>query len=534
MEPNPAYLALILICNTHLFLIKYAIMNKRIYAYIKENINEDEVFTSSVLPDDPNPSIPHPFGSEDSFFYTTEIPSDMKGASSVLKLLREYLAAPSVEKRVLLYRNLQRTVTVSICDPIVDAFTADDITDQTLELARQLFYNSTHREPVKFAYLLFGLYGMKSIYDNNKELWQDLLTVARCEEFTFHFLYACRITSFLPQKEIWQIIASTKGWGKVFAISEAICDDEAKALWLIKNAYDLNVEYHPLSLKVINSARLDEILKGEQLDHDAIKGAMAICNSYLVLLDRYPVNVIEESFNIGNFSTYELLHNLLRQAKAFADNPADVLDVVGLRIGLEALLQDDATYTLGQNNTHLLIAECESFIFSRDWTEEVKAKLIVDGQVDYDIADFAYELEIDIWDELFNFWCHNPNETKLFAYLLSYEGQDRSDLVMHSICANLRMFQESSDALLVPLNYLKNHTGEGESIIISGLTGMYDWPRGVATATLEAWDRSDITPAIREALMKALALSNNPVVTARIEALLKGEEFTMPGAEDMS
>ncbi|MCQ2359625.1 MAG: hypothetical protein MJ055_06140, partial [Phascolarctobacterium sp.] len=276
------------------------------------------------------------------------------------------------------------------------------------------------------------------------------------------------------------------------------------------------------------------ILKGEQLDHDAIKGAMAICNSYLVLLDRYPVNVIEENFNIGNFSTYELLHNLLRQAKAFADNPADVLDVVGLRIGLEALLQDDATYTLGQNNTHLLIAECESFIFSRDWTEEVKAKLIVDGQVDYDIADFAYELEIDIWDELFNFWCHNPNETKLFAYLLSYEGQDRSDLVMHSICANLRMFQESSDALLVPLNYLKNHTGEGESIIISGLTGMYDWPRGVATATLEAWDRSDITPAIREALMKALALSNNPVVTARIEALLKGEEFTMPGAEDMS
>jgi len=509
-------------------------MNKRLFSYIKENINEDEVFTSNVLPDDPNPSIPHPFGSEDSFFYTTEIPSDMKGASNILRLLRDYLASPSVEKRVNLYRNLQRSVTVSICDPIVDAFTADDITERTLELARQLFYNSTHREPVKFAYLLFGLYGMRDIYEHNKELWNDLLTVARCEEFTFHFLYACRITSFLPQKEIWQLIASTKGWGKVFAISEAICENEEKALWLVKNAYDLNVEYHPLSLKVINIAHLDEIVKCEQLDRDAYKGAMAIVNSYLILLDRYPVNTIEENFNIGTFSTYELLNNLLRHAQAFADNPADVLDVVGLRIGLETLLQDDATYALGQNNTHLLIAECERLIFSRDWTDEVKSRLIVDGKVDYDIADFAYELEIDVWDELFSFWCHNPNETKLFAYLLSYEGQDRSELVMHSICANIRMFQESSDALLVPLNYLRNHPGEGESIIISGLTGMYDWPRGVATTTLEAWDKDEITPAIREALFQALSLSSNPVVTARIEALLKGEDFVMPGTEDMS
>lgn len=509
-------------------------MNKRLFAYIQENINEDDVFTSTMLPDDPNPSIPHPFGSEDSFFYTTEIPSDIKGASNIMKMLRDYIAAPSVEKRVNLYRTLQRTVTVSICDPIVDAFTADDVNERTLELARQLFYNATHREPLKFAYLLFGLYGMKEIYENNKELWNDLVTAARCEEFTFHFLYACRITSFLPQKEIWQLIASTKGWGKVFAISEAVCEDEAKALWLVKNAYDLNVEYHPLSLKVINIVRLDEILKGEQLDRDAIKGAMAIANSYLILLDRYPANLIEENFNIGNFSTYELLNNLLKQAQIYADNPADVLDIVGLRIGLENLLVDDAIYALGQNNTHQLIAECERLIFSRDWTTEVKTKLIVDGKVDYDIADFAYELEIDVWDELFNFWCHNPQETKLFAYLLSYEGQDRSELVMHSICSNIRLFQESSEALLVPLNYLKNHPGEGENIIISSLTGMYDWPRGVATTTLEAWDKDDITPAIREALFKALAMSNNPVVTARIEALLKGEEFTIPGAEDMS
>ncbi|MDO4177827.1 MAG: hypothetical protein Q4D21_01425 [Phascolarctobacterium sp.] len=502
-------------------------MNKRIFAYIKENMNEDDVFTSSVLPDDPHPSIPHPFGSEDSFFYTTEIPSDTKAASMLLKILRDYLKSPSLEKRVNLYRNLQRAVVVSICDPIVDAFTVDDITDNTLELARQLFYNSSHREPLKFAYLLFGLYGMEEIYEHNKDLWNDLFTAAHCEEFTFHFLYACRITNFLPQKEIWQLIASTKGWGKVFAISEAVCDDEAKALWLVKNAYDLDIEYHPLSLKVINTVRLDKILQGPQLDHDTYRGAMAIVNSYLILMDRYPVNLLEENFNMGNFSSGELLKNLLKQAQGYCDDPEDVLDIIGLRIGLENLLYDDAAYAFGQNTLHLLIAECERLIFSRDWTDEVKSRIIVDGKVNYNLADFAYELEIDIWDELFNYWCHHPRETKLFAYLLSYEGQDRSELVMHSICANIRLFQESSDALLVPLNYLRNHPGEGESIIITSLTGMYDWPRGVATATLEAWDRNEITPAIREALMQGLALSNNPVVSARIEALLKGEDFSI-------
>ena len=509
-------------------------MKKRIFTFIKENLNEDEVFTQSVLLDDPNPSIPHPFGSEDSFFYTTEIPSDLKSASTILKLYRDFLAGPTIEKRVTLYKNLQRCVVVSICDPIVDAFTDEDVTQTTFDLAKQIFYNATHREPLKFAFLLFGLYGMKKIRDEARDLWNDLIICACCEEFTFYFLYACRITNFMPQKEIWRLIAATRGWGKVFAVNEAYCEDRAKALWLIKNAYDLDVEYHPMSLSVINSTHLDEILKGEQIDHDTYKGAMAICNSFLIFLDRYPVEVVEQNFNIGNFSTYQLLKNLLKQAEAYANNPEDVLDIVGLRLGLEAMLQNETNYAIGNNNTHLLVAECERLIFSKDWTEDVHAKLLENGRVNYAVADFAFELEIDIWDELFNFWCHHPHETKLFAYLLSYEGQDKSDLVLHSICSNIKLFQNSKDALLVPLNYLRYHSGEGESIIISGLTGMHDWPRGVATTTLEAWDHEDITPAIREALFKGLAMSNNQVVTARIEALLKGEEFNMQDTGEMN
>lgn len=509
-------------------------MNKRIFAYIKENINEDEVFSSTVLPDDPSPSIPHPFGSEDSFFYTTKIPSDIKGASKILKLLQDYLSAPSVQKRVNLYRHLQKSAIVSICDPFVDAFTDDNISEKLLDLARQFFYNATHREPLKFAYLLFGLYGMEKIYEHNKELWKDLVTVAHCEEFTFHFLYACRITAFIPQKEIWQLIASTKGWGKVFAISEAVCEDDAKALWLVKNAYDLNVEYYPLSIKLIEITHLHDIVKCEQLDHAAYKGGMAIVNSYLICLDRYPLDMIEENFNLGTFSAYELLRNMLRHAKAYADNPSNLLDVIGIKLGLETLLEDGAAYTLSQNNVHLLIAECESLIFSHDWTDKIKEELIENDQVNYDLADFAYELEIDVWDELFNFWCHNPKETKLFPYLLSYDGSERSELVIHSICANISIFLESSEALLAPLDYLRNHPGDGESIIISCLTGMYDWPRGVAATTLEAWGKERISPALREALFKALALSNNPVISARIEALLKGEDFNISEIEDMS
>lgn len=61
-----------------------------------------------------------------------------------------------------------------------------------------------------------------------------MLRIAHCEEFTFAFLYSCRVTNFNPQNAIWELIRCTSGWGKVFSITDCHCRDEEDRLWLLQ------------------------------------------------------------------------------------------------------------------------------------------------------------------------------------------------------------------------------------------------------------------------------------------------------------
>ena len=139
------------------------------------------------------------------------------------------------------------------------------------------------------------------------------------------------------------------------------------------------------------------------------------------------------------------------------------------------------------------------------------------------------ELDIDVWPRLFDFWLAHPDETPLFPYLLSYEGEQRSERVLRLIEAALpRYCVEQNDLfffLLVPLRYLNTHPGESDAIICAALESIFDLPRGIACGIVDDWGQEFITPAIRRSLIKARQLSNNDVVTARIDCLLAGKHF---------
>ena len=158
-------------------------------------------------------------------------------------------------------------------------------------------------------------------------------------------------------------------------------------------------------------------------------------------------------------------------------------------------------------------------------TEEILANLIKDDEVNYTLCDLAVEMEIDIWQQLFDFWKKHPMEIELFPYLLSYEGSDRSKQVLKYISRHLPEYSIDSGSLLVPLRYLAIHPGEGEAIVCAALTSIYDLTRGIACGILDEWPPELITPAIRNALMEGRKLSNNDVVTARIDCLLQGKKF---------
>ncbi|MBR5589522.1 MAG: hypothetical protein IKW41_05160, partial [Phascolarctobacterium sp.] len=134
-----------------------------IFKFVQDHINEEGRFTADFLPDDPSPTVPRPLGAEDAYYYTTEVPPDTEGAEQTVKLLKQHIAIPCLESKRRLYDHVSKIVVAGICDAFLEKFNADELTPEVMELAEEFFYNSSKREPVKFALLIFGLYGMESL-----------------------------------------------------------------------------------------------------------------------------------------------------------------------------------------------------------------------------------------------------------------------------------------------------------------------------------------------------------------------------------
>ena len=75
--------------------------------------------------------------------------------------------------------------------------------------------------------------------------------------------------------------------------------------------------------------------------------------------------------------------------------------------------------------------------------------------------------------------------------------------------------------------YLETHPGTGVPIVTAALTSIYDWPRGAASIILEEWGHEQLTPALRAALITARRLSQHPLITMRIDALLENKPFSV-------
>lgn len=501
-------------------------MQETIYNFIVNHLDEQGRFTETELCDDANDTIPRPLGAEDAFSYSKNMEADAEVAFRLSELLKQYMSEPSQNNRSELYKELQGEVFASYCDPFIETFTADDMNVVAFDLARRFFYNSQQREQVKFALLLFGLYGMERICEEDNELWQDLVKVAHCEEFTFPFLFSCRISKFTPQSAVWELLRCTHGWGRVFAISDCKCASDEERLWLLEHGTDISVEYPPLSIKFIQETQLEEQLEGE-LTYAQYKSAVVIVGNYLLLLRHMPIASIEESFNITSIDLHKLLTLILQQADKHIQNPEDILDMISYAETLRGLADAHNFSQLTMNQSQLLIAAYEKIVYSKDFSEKIISQLFTGDQVNYTFCDLAVELELDIWPQLFDFWKHHLLETNLLSYLLSYEGDGRPQQVLKVIARHLPEFSIETGSLLVPLRYLSMHPGEGEAVICAALTSIYDLTRGIACGALEEWPQEFISPAIRDALMEGRKLSNNDLVTARIDSLLQGKKFSL-------
>lgn len=501
-------------------------MKETMYQFITKHLDDHGRFTEETLCDAQSTELTPPLGTEDAHYYTIDTQPNPEPAQKLVTELRNYMAEPSQQNRTQIYKTLSTVGFAYYCDNFLNAFTEDEMNVVAFDLARRFFYNADNRYPVKFALLLFGLYGMEQIKETEPELWQDIVRVAHCEEFTFAFLYACKIKNYLPQQEIWELVRVTSSWGKVFAIIDCKCHTEEERLWLLENGPDTAVEYSPLAVKLITETHLEELL-AKELTYPQYKGAVACIGNYLLMFLQFTHKEIEDNFNTSAINLQLLLEELLDKAEHFVSSADDVLEMISYATTLTRLREEQNLPQLSLNQAQLLIARFEKIIYSKDWSPEIQANLIKDDKINYSLCDLAFELNMDIWQQLYDYWLQHPQESNLFSYLLSYEEEGRAERVLQQITAFISYYTTEETTLLVPLRYLADHPGRGEGIICAALKGFFELPRGFACKLLDIWGLEYITPAINFALLEAARLTTNDFIGAHISCLLQGKHFDL-------
>ena len=134
-----------------------------------------------------------------------------------------------------------------------------------------------------------------------------------------------------------------------------------------------------------------EELVAQPLSYENYKNAIFIVGNYLVMLNHFPAEVIEEQFNISYIHLNKLLTCLLDQAEAHVSKPEDVLDLISYVTTLQDLCKEQNHMQLTFNQCQEQIAACEKIIYSKDWQPEIDSDLIKDDKLDYQLCNLAVE-----------------------------------------------------------------------------------------------------------------------------------------------
>ena len=92
--------------------------------------------------------------------------------------------------------------------------------------------------------------------EHSENLWDDLVDLCRCEEFTFFLTFAYRINNIAPQDELWELVRSTRGWGRIFTLYDLECTTEEEEIWLLRHGCEIEIDYATICLVVMRKGQL--------------------------------------------------------------------------------------------------------------------------------------------------------------------------------------------------------------------------------------------------------------------------------------
>ena len=510
-----------------------------LFLYVVEHIDSKGFYDGSPLPD--NLLREYTYGAEDAaMFHPKADDRNMEEAKDIYLLLKEWLKHPTQQNKNNLYEKIYTTPQITVFFALAGQFLGEKLSYDLLHLAQEWFYTAKDREAVKFTYLICGLIGLDQVRKSFSEhLYNDLFTMARCEEFTIFLCLACQLSEIRPQKELWFLARHTQGWGKAITLLMLQYRTPAQRTWLLKKGPEMRIFWPALAPVIVNESALPRTLQQEEIPEDIYLAAANAIIMYLIFLIPNE-NPEENPFEYSLMTPVQipleaLLQDFLRHAETYATTPKNLLTIFAIKDRLELLATEKKGSTLTANAAQLLIGQCDALIYCKDWEPEIRASLFDSkGNLNSEMVEFAADLDIDIWPDVIKFYNDNPKDHTALRYLMFADaGGDvkridtRRHLFLDCAEAHLKQYMEEEDLLVNFAHYLKDYPGEGEPLLQACLTSIYEHAIGMAALSVSAWPRDKVPVKIKKAVIQAMQLNQNPFIGLVLQSIID-ERVTAP------
>lgn len=453
-------------------------------------------------------------------------------AESLVSLIREYCAAPTVANKAKVYEFLVEKDTLGLIDPVIKRITQEAGINhgRLYDLCMSLAKESPDRGPVKFGIAILGLYREAG----NHELFH---TLGRNDEFTLFCAVALSNAVENPEAELWALAKQVDGWGRIHIV-ERLAGTENPEIkdWLLRDGYKNSVMYEYLAYTCATSGGLLTALDRENVDDELLAAASDILRALIAGGPAEDIDCYEDGA-----ATVELYVGHAGRKAVSLDHFLTVATIRDFLANDEADWDSRRQHGWTPERRAALAGQCSSFIDRPEWRERIVDGLRSEDEVVFFNADGAANvLGIDTWDYHWERLRASPRKSNRWFPVMKACNEARiagvialasEHIPTHEIATGpgsemgLGPGYEVHGCLDFILQELGRFPGHGDGLVRVGLKSPVVRNRNMALRALAEWGKDRWPEGMEAALAESIAVEPDDDVRGRMEKVAAGGSF---------
>lgn len=378
---------------------------EKIVPFIQRQVQENKRIVEKSLPDDT-----YFFGEDNPplepglFDIIINEPQTPFFVSKLMKLFKEQLEQPTIKTRKATYDQIIFDHIAIYRDELLEQLGQTELDEHMVQQeALWLLEHAAHRDVVKFAILVLGF--------TNCEKYQELLyTLGLHDEFTPYAIFAIRSGGKGVNDQIWNLVQSVQGLGKITAIELVEAKTPEMKYWLLTKGCENREFIDYIALRCALKGELDVALYEPSISKELYNGASTIIESLLKedSIDDYPYASV-------------VLTRFLHHATTHCES---LVDFYSIMIISEFVHAEDDIWGERLNehwkpHERRAIQEAvQPFTDNPKWSKLALNALQSGEKVDYRVIEIAQFYQLDITALLFDKLKKEPTNSILYGAIM--------------------------------------------------------------------------------------------------------------------